>query len=78
MPSENIDRAILNTTQEHEMFGDRDLPSWLTSQQISLACTTYQTSRLMLIGSNPETNTISGYWRIFAQWGFHARRNAFI
>ncbi len=63
--SMNNERAILNTAQEHEMFGDRDWPSWLIEQQISLACTTYQTSRLMLIGSNPETNTISGYWRIF-------------
>ncbi|MGL5131259.1 MAG: TIGR03032 family protein, partial [Planktothrix sp.] len=48
-----------------DLIGDRELPSWLTQQQISLAFTTYQTSRLMLIGSDPETNTISGYWRIF-------------
>ena len=47
----NKDRTHFNTTQEHEIFGDRDFPSWLTSQQISLACTTYQTSRLMLIGA---------------------------
>jgi uncharacterized protein (TIGR03032 family) len=55
----------LKTAQEHEIFGDRDFPSWLTSQQISLACTTYQTSRLMLIGAAPETNRISAFWRIF-------------
>ena len=61
----NNDRAILNTSQEHEIFGDRDLPSWLTQQQISLACTTYQTSRLMLLGAAPETNKISAFWRIF-------------
>ncbi len=42
----NNDQAILNTTQEHEFFGDREFQSWLTQQQISLACTTYQTSRL--------------------------------
>lgn len=54
-----------NTTHEHEIFGDRDFPSWLTSQQISLACTTYQTSRLMLIGAAPETSRISAFWRIF-------------
>ena len=30
----------VNTVHEHEIFGDRDLPSWLTQQQISLACTT--------------------------------------
>ena len=55
----------VNTVHEHEIFGDRDLPSWLTQQQISLAFTTYQTSRLMLIGAAPETNRISAYWRIF-------------
>ena len=55
----------VNTVHEHEIFGDRDLPSWLTEQQISLACTTYQTSRLMLIGAVPETNRISAFWRIF-------------
>jgi hypothetical protein len=61
----NNDRTNFNTAQEHEIFGDRDLPSWLTQQQISLACTTYQTSRLMLIGAVPETNRISAFWRIF-------------
>ena len=50
------DSSVLNTAQEHEIFGDRDFPSWLTQQQISLACTTYQTSRLMLIGAVPETS----------------------
>ena len=49
-------RTNFNTVQEHEIFGDRDFPSWLTQQQISLACTTYQTSRLMLIGAAPETS----------------------
>ena len=52
----NNDRTNFNTVSEHEIFGDRDLPSWLTQQQISLACTTYQTSRLMLIGVVPETS----------------------
>jgi len=61
----NNDRTNFNTAQEHEIFGDRDFPSWLTQQQISLACTTYQTSRLMLIGAVPETNRISAFWRIF-------------
>ena len=61
----NNDRTNFNTVHEHEIFGDRDLPSWLTEQQISLACTTYQTSRLMLIGAAPETNRISAFWRIF-------------
>ena len=49
--SMNNEPGAFNTTHEHEIFGDRDFPSWLTQQQISLAC---------------------------AQWGFSARRNAFI
>jgi uncharacterized protein (TIGR03032 family) len=61
----NNDRTNFNTVSEHEIFGDRDFPSWLTQQQISLACTTYQTSRLMLIGAVPETNRISAFWLIF-------------
>jgi len=66
MISDSIhDSSILKTAQEHEIFGDRDFPFWLTQQQISLACTTYQTSRLMLIGAAPETNKISAFWRIF-------------
>ena len=60
----NNDRTNFNTVQEDEIFGDRDFPSWLT-QQISLACTTYQTSRLMLIGAVAETNRISAFCRIF-------------
>ena len=37
--SDSMNNAtIVNTVHEHEIFGDRDLPSWLTSQQISLAC----------------------------------------
>jgi len=61
----NNDRTNFNTVSEHEIFGEIDFPSWLTQQQISLACTTYQTSRLMLIGAVPETNRISAFWRIF-------------
>ena len=33
--------TIVNTIEKHEIFGDRDLLSWLTEQQISLACTTF-------------------------------------
>jgi uncharacterized protein (TIGR03032 family) len=58
-------KKVASGDSPQDLIGDREFPSWLTSQQISLACTTYQTSRLMLIGSNAETNTISGYWRIF-------------
>jgi len=66
MISDSIDdSSVFNIAQEHEIFGDRNFPSWLISQQIRLACTTYQTSRLMLIGAVPETNRISAFWRIF-------------
>ncbi|MEG4345002.1 TIGR03032 family protein [Microcoleus sp. A003_D6] len=66
MTSDSLnDLSVLNTVSEHDIFGDRDFPTWLTQQQISLACTTYQTSRLMLIGAAPETNRISAFWRIF-------------
>jgi uncharacterized protein (TIGR03032 family) len=66
MTSDSIhEPLVLNTAQEHDIFGDRDFPTWLTQQQISFACTTYQTSRLMLIGAAPETNKISAFWRIF-------------
>src|SRR4028118_943032 len=66
MISDSIhDSSVLKTAQEHQIFGDRDFPSWLTPQQITLAGTTYQTSRLMLIDAAPETNIISAFWRIF-------------
>jgi uncharacterized protein (TIGR03032 family) len=48
-----------------EMFCDRYFTDWLAREQISLACTTYQTSRLMLLGVNPENGTVSGFERIF-------------
>jgi hypothetical protein len=65
LDSMNNEQATFNTVSEDEIFGDRDFPSWLTQQQIRLAGTTYQTSRLMLIGAAPETNRISAFWRIF-------------
>ena len=42
----------------------RNFISWLRSQNISLALTTYQTSRLMLVGVNDE-GKFSGFERIF-------------
>lgn len=42
----------------------RNFISWLQSQNISLALTTYQTSRLMLIGVNQE-GKFSGFERLF-------------
>jgi len=37
---------------------------WLQSQQMSLAFTTYQSSRLILLGVNPQ-GQMSGFERIF-------------
>ncbi len=50
---------------EISVIADRDFPAWLKQQQISLACTTYQTNRLILIGAGAETDRISIHWRIF-------------
>jgi uncharacterized protein (TIGR03032 family) len=47
-----------------EVYASRHFIDWLVEQQISLALTTYQSSRLMLLGVNPE-GRISGYERIF-------------
>jgi|GEM_PF-82514 len=50
---------------EHDISADRQFVPWLAQQQISIACTTYQTSRLMLLGINPDKGSISGFERIF-------------
>ncbi|MEO1374142.1 MAG: TIGR03032 family protein [Cyanobacteria bacterium J06635_10] len=47
-----------------EVTHSRNFISWLQQQQISIALTTYQSSRLMLIGINDE-GTFSGFERIF-------------
>lgn len=49
----------------HDITADRQFIPWLRQQQISIACTTYQTSRLMLLGVSPDGNNISGFERIF-------------
>ncbi len=47
-----------------EFYGSRQFLDWLVQERISLACTTYQTSRLILIGANPE-GRFSGFERLF-------------
>jgi protein O-GlcNAc transferase len=47
-----------------EIYASRQLLDWMGEQQLSLALTTYQTSRLILIGVNPE-GRISGFERLF-------------
>lgn len=49
----------------HDISADRQFIPWLAQQQISIACTTYQTSRLMLLGVSPDGKNISGFERIF-------------
>lgn len=47
-----------------EIIASRHLTNWLAEQNISLAFTTYQTCRLLLLGLNPA-GQLSGYERIF-------------
>jgi protein O-GlcNAc transferase len=47
-----------------QIIGSREVGSWLACEQLSLACTTYQSSRLLLIGLN-QANQLSGFERIF-------------
>src|SRR5262249_6499979 len=37
-----------------EVTCSRDFPAWLQQQRISLACTTYQTGKLFLLGCHPD------------------------
>ncbi|NJL67622.1 MAG: TIGR03032 family protein [Microcoleus sp. SM1_3_4] len=59
-----VDRSNANS-EEISVIADRDFPLWLKEQKFSIACTTYQTSRLILIGAGAETDRISIHWRIF-------------
>lgn len=47
-----------------EVFCSRQLLDWMRAQQIGFALTTYQTSRLILLGVNRE-GRISGFERLF-------------
>ncbi|MCL1467097.1 TIGR03032 family protein [Argonema galeatum] len=47
-----------------EIFCSRQFVEWLQSEQISLGFTTYQTSRLILAGVNPQ-GQLSGFERLF-------------
>lgn len=56
--------AAPNTEPWLEISASREFPSWLAAQRISLALTTYQAGKLLLIGSNPA-GTISIFERTF-------------
>jgi protein O-GlcNAc transferase len=47
-----------------QLIGSRQITDWLHTEQISLACTTYQTSRLLLMGLNTQ-GQLAGFERIF-------------
>lgn len=47
-----------------QVLGSHEIVDWLHQESLSLACTTYQTSRLLFIGLN-ATGTLSGFERIF-------------
>jgi uncharacterized protein (TIGR03032 family) len=54
----------MNSSKNLEITGSRHLINWLQTQQISLALTTYQSSRLFLVGVKPD-GTLSGFERLF-------------
>jgi len=62
----NTQLSTPNTNQSIpvEIIASRNFIDWLESQQISLAFTTYQSSRLMFLGVNPQRG-MSGFERIF-------------
>ena len=47
-----------------EIFASRNFVEWLGEHRLSIALTTYQTSRLILLGATPE-GRISGFERLF-------------
>jgi uncharacterized protein (TIGR03032 family) len=54
----------MSSSKNLEITGSRHLINWLQTQQISLALTTYQSSRLFLLGVKPNGN-LSGFERLF-------------
>jgi uncharacterized protein (TIGR03032 family) len=55
-----------------DLKGSPDFPKWLDQSGFSLALTTYQTNRLLLLGSNGD-GTFSGFERLFDRpMGLHA------
>ena len=54
----------MNSSKNLEITGSSQLIDWLQSQDISLALTTYQSSRLFLLGVKPNGN-LSGFERLF-------------
>lgn len=57
--------ALLNPNQGVEVYSDRQFPEWLHQNQLSIAYTTYQTSRLSLLGTSPDGQRLSGFERVF-------------
>jgi protein O-GlcNAc transferase len=63
-----VSQESLNTDQSYtsllQLLCSRQFPLWLQENGISLAMTTYQTSRLILVGVNPQEN-LSVFERLF-------------
>lgn len=59
-----MNESASTTANTLEVYGSRHFLDWLAEHSISLALTTYQTSRLLLVGVSPE-GRISGFERLF-------------
>ncbi|MGH9176881.1 MAG: DUF4915 domain-containing protein, partial [Vicinamibacterales bacterium] len=46
--------ALAVATPKLEISASRQLPAWLAEQKLSLAFTTYQSGKLMLVGLRPD------------------------
>lgn len=64
MSQTKADAASGGTALPLGVYASRQFLDWLLAEQISLALTTYQSSRLLLLGASP-TGKISGFERIF-------------
>ncbi|MGK7910191.1 MAG: TIGR03032 family protein [Synechococcus sp.] len=57
--------ASESSPPRNSITADRQFSTWLQQQGISLGCTTYQTSRLLLLGASADGKTFAGFERIF-------------
>jgi protein O-GlcNAc transferase len=57
-------QSMPETPPPKQMIGSHQVTDWLRAERISLACTTYQTSRLLLMGVN-AAGGLAGFERVF-------------
>lgn len=60
-------RVMQSETGQLKLEASPGLSSWLESQDVSLAISTYQAAKIFLIGNNAETGRISVFERTFAR-----------